>query len=164
MITILLSAIALSMDAFSVAICLGINKIKMRNYVTFVILVAIFHLIFPLMGIVVGEILIKISKINITYVISGIFLFLAILIMIEKEEEKILDNNISILFLSFFVSIDSFLVGIGINTLNKNYILTSICFSLFSFSFSIFGILLGNKLKLSINSFSKAISSTIFLD
>ena len=46
----------------------------------------------------------------------------------------------------FTVSIDSFSVGLGIDNINKNIILSSIIFSITSFIFTIIGLFIGKKI------------------
>ena len=55
---------------------------------------------------------------------------------------------IEIIGFGLAVSIDSFSIGIGLNNISNNVILCSSVFSLISFIFTYFGLILGKKLNL----------------
>ena len=64
-----------------------------------------------------------------------------------KNEEEIKMMNIKeLLLFGLAVSLDSFSVGIGLNALTQNYILSVSMFSLSSFIFTYIGLILGKKI------------------
>lgn len=140
-------ALGLSMDAFSLAIAYGTNKISLKKELLLSIFVGIFHYIMPLLGTIIGE------KLN--FIINGsniivglIFLILAaeMYTSIDEEKKGMITNFLSILFFSLTVSIDSFSVGIALG-ITKNY--TSVAFIIFSIvsaTFTLLGLLLGKYL------------------
>lgn len=142
LISILLIGVSLSMDTFSLSLSIG-SLIKYNKYLSiFPFLVAIFHFIMPIIG----------NKISLTIMsyfnlASNILLGLVLIILginlainyFKKEEININLNFISIIFLSFSVSIDSFTIGFVIS----NIILSSFIFSICSFFFTSIGLLIG---------------------
>ena len=135
------------MDAFSVAIAYGTNKIKIDKTIIFSILIGIFHFFMPIIGSVIG---LKIQKIvpNIDSIVGLVFLVLAIQMFITRNDSpeiKKLDI-LSILIVALSVSIDSFTIGIGFGILKDRIILPAIIFSLTSSLISFIGLILGNKL------------------
>ena len=64
-----------------------------------------------------------------------------------KEDNSIKNlKTFEMILFGFAVSIDSFSIGIGINNITENYIISSIMFSISSFIFTYVGLLLGNKI------------------
>lgn len=140
-------AIGLSMDAFSLSLAYGTNKISKNKIILLSLVVGLFHFFMPITGSIIGEPLSKlISKADI--VVGIIFIILAIEMFTSKDEEnKIkITNIISIIVFAFTVSIDSFTVGIGLSLTNKDIIIPSIIFSITSFIFTLLGLILGKKI------------------
>ena len=54
-------------------------------------------------------------------------------------------SKIELILFGLAVSIDSFSVGIGLNTITNNYILSSTIFSISAFLFTYLGLILGKK-------------------
>ena len=61
-----LIGISLSMDAFSLSLVYGLNKITKKDKLLLSIIVAIYHFIMPIIGFIFSNILIRIRIINIT--------------------------------------------------------------------------------------------------
>lgn len=135
------------MDAFSLALAYGTNKISKNKIILLSLVVGLFHFFMPITGSLIGIPISKlISKADI--VVGIIFIILAIEMFISKDEENkiTITNILSIFIFAFTVSIDSFTVGIGLSLTNKNIIIPSIIFSITSFIFTLLGLILGKKL------------------
>lgn len=135
------------MDAFSVALAYGTNKLKLNKIITFSILIGIFHFIMPIVGSIIG---VKIQTIipNINNLVGIVFLILAIQMFITRNDSTEIKNTniISILIVAFSVSIDSFTIGIGLGILKNNIIPPALIFSITSCLISFFGLIIGNKI------------------
>ena len=92
-------ALGLSMDAFSLAMAYGTNKISLKKELLLSIFVGLFHYVMPLLGTLIGE------KLN--FIINGsniivglIFLILAseMYTSIDEEKKGTITNFLSILF------------------------------------------------------------------
>ena len=147
--TTLIIGISLSMDAFSLALIYGTQSISKRDKIILSIIVGIYHFVMPLLGVFLGNIILKYLVINLSIVVSIIFLFIGIEMIISSIKDDSHDFVVSIFgFLIFClsVSIDSFTTGIGLNVINNNYLEVSSIFCIVSGSFTYLGLILGNKL------------------
>lgn len=161
---ILLTAIALSLDAFSLSIIYGTILNNKKTIIKLSIIVGIFHFFMPLLGFLLKNILIS-KLIESTNIISFIiFLILGIQMFISKEDGKdikSLSNLTSIIVFAFTVSLDSFSIGIA---LSKKIILISIItFALTSAIFTYLGLRLGKIIKKSLGNLSTKIGGIILI-
>ena len=143
---ILSIAIALSMDAFSIALSLSIYKNNIIDYYKYSILVGIMHFIMPLLGSLTGMMIFNKIIVNSNKLMGVILLILAIdlLYNVIKKEELIKEISFkTILFLAFSVSIDSYFTGIGLYKITSNLYSSFLIFSGISFMFSISGCYIG---------------------
>ena len=147
--TTLIIGISLSMDAFSLALIYGTQSISKKNKIILSIIVGIYHFVMPLLGVFLGNIILKYLVINLSIVVSIIFLFIGIEMIISSIKDDSHDFVVSIfgfLIFGLSVSIDSFTTGIGLNVINNNYLEVSSIFCIVSGSFTYLGLILGNKL------------------
>lgn len=154
-ITTLLTAVALSMDAFSLAILYGTLGLTNKKRITLSIIVGMYHFIMPLLGSLFGKIILKYIPIETNILVGFIFIILSIQMFISlKKEEKAeeLKGLLSLLIFGFTVSIDSFSVGIALNTISKYLLMPPIIFSITSALFTYFGTTIGKVLN---NNFDK---------
>lgn len=146
LILILIIAIGLSMDAFSLALGYGTNAYSTKENFKISLLVGIFHFFMPLIGLFIGNKIISITHINPHFIMGSILLFISLQMFIEliKEENKMLKlNTIYLILFSLSVSLDSFSTGIGLEAITNNYLLSSTIFSIISFTFTLIGLILG---------------------
>lgn len=137
------------MDAFSLALIYGTQSISKRDKIILSIIVGIYHFVMPLLGVFLGNIILKYLVINLSIVVSIIFLFIGIEMIISSIKDDSHDFVVSIfgfLIFGLSVSIDSFTTGIGLNVINNNYLEVSSIFCIVSGSFTYLGLILGNKL------------------
>ena len=141
-------AIGLSMDAFSLALAYGTNKLTKKNIVLLSLFVGIFHFLMPLLGAIIGINLLEKFVTKANTIVALIFLVLAIEMYLSRNEENKgnIDNILSILIFSFTVSIDSFSVGIGLGLTSKNIFNAVTIFSIISTTFTYLGLIFGEKL------------------
>lgn len=140
-------ALSLSMDAFSLSLAYGTQNIENKTKYTISIIVGLFHLFMPLIGNLLGNVILNIIKVNPNIIVSIILTFIGISMCLNKEENlNPIRNIVEILFFAFAVSIDSFSVGIGIKAITNNVLLSSFIFSLTAGIITYLGILLGNEI------------------
>ncbi len=147
--TTLIIGISLSMDAFSLALIYGTQSISKRDKIILSIIVGIYHFVMPLLGVFLGNIILKYLVINLSIVVSIIFLFIGIEMIISSMKDDSHDfvvNIFGFLIFGLSVSIDSFTTGIGLNVINNNYLEVSSIFCIVSGSFTYLGLIMGNKL------------------
>lgn len=164
-ITILLIAISLSMDAFSLALIYGISGISKKQRLALSIIVGIYHFIMPLNGLMLGIFIDNIKFINLDIIASVILIYIGIDLIISnfKEEETISLSRIGLLIFGLSVSIDSLTVGIGLKAITDNYLLASLTFSMCSMFFTYLGLVLGNLIGSRIGAYSKVAGGIILI-
>ncbi|MDD6223996.1 MAG: manganese efflux pump [bacterium] len=162
----LITAVGLSMDAFSLAIIYGTMNMSKTTNNLMSTMVGIFHFFMPLLGYALGKIVLNIIPVHPDIVVGVIFIALAIemLFSINKDEPaKLLNNFFSVLIFAFTVSIDSFSVGIAFGALETNIYTSCIIFAMTSFIFTYIGVNLGQKLVNKFGNISTMIGSIILL-
>lgn len=153
MLSIFLIGLALSMDAFSLSLSIGINKIINIDKIKISLIIGIMHFIMPLLGVIIGTNIIYNLNINPDIFVILIFLIVGLLILFDKKEDKkILNYNIFTIFiLALGVSFDSFSIGLGLIAITNNIFLSIIIFALCSGIISLLGLFIGeicaNKFK-----------------
>ena len=137
-------AIALSMDAFSVALSFGIYEKKYKNYLKLSLLVGVLHFIMPLLGSLTNYVALKRFVINGNKLMGVIIFILSIDMLYNylKKEDFIFSSN-KLFLLSLSVSIDSYFTGIGIYGITKNPFVSFMIFSFTSFCFTLLGCYIG---------------------
>lgn len=163
---ILMLAVGLSMDAFSLAMIYGTLDLKNSMRKLMSIMVGIFHFFMPILGYQIGELILKLVKIDPEILVGTIFIILGIeMILSLRQEEKIkkLTGLFSVIFFAFTVSIDSFSIGISFGVVNSNIILPCIIFSLVSAFFTYIGVMLGKKLSDKFGNITTLIGAIILL-
>ena len=161
-----ITAVCLSMDAFSLSLIYGTLNMSKKMNRSMSIMVGIFHFFMPLLGYFLGTIILKFIPINPDTLVGIIFIILSIemIISLTKDEQvKVLTSFLSVCFFAFTVSIDSFSVGIAYGTFGNNIYIASIIFSLISAGFTYIGVTLGKKLVKSFGSIATLIGSVILL-
>lgn len=145
-LSLILIGFSLSLDAFSLALLYGTNNYQKSKGFLLSIIVGIFHFIMPILGVGIGTIIFNAFNINPNILIGLILLFLAISMLKDINsinKVKFSTSFISMFLFAFSVSFDSFSTGIGLYAITNNVILASIIFSIFSFSFTYMGLIIG---------------------
>lgn len=163
--SIVLVAIALSMDAFSVAISIGITPNEIKKKILFIILVGCCHYFFPWVGMGLGKRFLNTFILNGERVLGLILIILAIEMIYEyyHENGKLNLNYGSVFIMAITVSIDSFMTGIGLYSIQSNIILVLLTFSITSMIFSLIGIFLGKLLNKIVGKYSEIIGILILV-
>ena len=144
---LLLIALSLSMDAFSLAILYGINNFSGKKEFILSLIVGIFHYIMPIVGNFFGIKIIKFIPININLLITFIFAFIGISMIIDTFKDNVETNQINgiigMSLFSFSVSMDSFILGIGLKYLFKHIFFSTMVFCVVSFIMTLIGLKFG---------------------
>lgn len=160
LLTILIIGISLSMDAFSLSLAYGTLGIRTKEIIILSTIVGIYHFFMPLIGSKIGLIIFSYIKIPSNIIVFLILLFIGINLIKESFEKCEISKKNSIgsfLLFGLAVSLDSFSVGIGLETITNSHIECSIIFMLCSFLFTFLGLIFGKK----INQFLGKISTLI---
>lgn len=166
LIVIFMLAVGLSMDAFSLSMIYGTLDLPKKMQKLMSIMVGVFHFFMPLLGYQIGELILKVIKINPDVLVGVIFIILGIemILSLKKEEQvKLLTGIASVIFFAFTVSIDSFSIGVGFGVANVKMLLPCIIFSLTSAIFTYMGVILGKKLSDKFGSITTLVGAIILL-
>ena len=163
---VFLVALSLSMDAFSLALIYGINKLSKKHEIILSIIVGLFHLVMPLLGNAIGEFIFEILPINIQIIVAVIFTIIGIEMIVETFKEHNLNVIASISGMFLFglaVSVDSFGVGIGFNILTTNIFLSSLIFMTISGTVTYIGLSFGKIIGKMIGKISNVVGGLILI-
>lgn len=148
-LVIILIAVSLSMDAFSLSLAYGTLNLERKNIYELSIIVGIYHFIMPLLGVFSGTKILNIIPIDSNLLVFLVLTVIGIEMIIEtfksSNDVKIMKIGELILF-GLAVSVDSFSVGIGLSSITNNILGAAIIFSFISFMFTYIGLILGKKI------------------
>lgn len=155
-------AIALGTDAFSVAIVCGIQQFSHKNILKISVIIAVFHIIMPVLGAygghIIQDLLIYFFGLNrsidhiLSLVGSGLLMIIGFYMVIEKwlnREEELCNFNIKgwgMFVLAFSVSIDSLSVGISLGMLGHISTIITLIIGLTAGIMMASGLYFGSKL------------------
>lgn len=145
MLSIFFIGLALSMDAFSLALGLGTSKISKMQKIILSSLVGIMHFVMPMLGLIISDRLSTIFQVNFRLLVIIIFLYLGLVMILEKKElNKIIKYSIfNLITLSFSVSVDSFSVGLSLKAYDTKIFIPSLVFFVCSSIITYFGLIIG---------------------
>lgn len=162
LVTIVLIAIALGIDAFSVCIGIGLCGIRRRQIYTISLAVGVFHVFMPLIGMFLGHIvgdyigaLANIFGAIVLLVIGGYYVFTYVKNYLTHKGEggsicsvdiSILQRPLGVLILSASVSLDALAVGFGLGALGMDVIATVLIMGIVAGIMTFAGLLLGKRL------------------
>ncbi|SET07594.1 manganese efflux pump MntP family protein [Anaerobranca gottschalkii] len=121
LVQVILMGLALGTDAFSLSIGIGMTKICLYKITQISCLIGFFHVVMPLIGVLLGELLGTALGEYGKYVGSFLIVIIGINMIYETRKGKKDVFNIkltgwSLIILAFSVSIDALTVGFGLGT------------------------------------------------
>ena len=164
---LLLTAVSLGADAFTVSICKGLstNKNRLKNAFLISIMFGFFQTIMPIFGYYLGSVFTE--KIIYYNPYISTILLITIGILIYKEDNNMnLDNKINIkelIALSIATSIDALIVGISFSFLKVNIISSSIIIGIVTFLICFIGFYLGNIVNNKFSKYSNKLAGIILI-
>lgn len=166
LVTVIIIAVSLSMDAFSLSLAYGTLSITKDKIKKLSIIVGCFHFFMPLLGMIIGNKMIDIFELNTNIVIFIVLFYIGINMFITTKEEvnnPKLTSNMDLILFGLAVSLDSFSVGIGIEKIYSSPIICSIVFALCSLVFTYLGLILGTKINKKIGKISTKIGGIMLI-
>lgn len=149
-LTFLMIAVALGMDAFSLGVGVGMVGMRLREVVGVSITIGLFHVVMPLVGILIGMYLSDLVG-DIAVLVGGAVLTLLGLQMLWNgiwggtARGMLHKSGIGLLLFSFSVSLDALPVGLSFGLLNVNRLLAVSMFGLIGAIMAGCGLLLGRS-------------------
>lgn len=152
LISTILIAIALAMDAFSVSLTKGFTQkhLKTNQIFYYGLFFGFFQFMMPILGFYFGALINEFIA-SIASIVGFILLLAIGLNMIREslqDDDEITDNFSfsEVTLLAIATSIDAFAVGLTYALLNESILIPSIIIGIVAFLFSIIGVLLGKKI------------------
>ncbi len=168
LITLFVIAVALGMDAFSLGIGLGMKKLTTRKVITICAIIGLFHILFPLTGMAIGEYLSPLMGEITTIIGGGILLFIGGSMLVDglRGQPPIIssvETLWSILLLSLSVSLDSLSAGLSLGFFAADPWLAGGVCGLVGGLMSSLGLLLGGRIGGWIGEYGEAVGGTVLL-
>jgi len=167
MIALSMMALALGMDAFSVALGMGLLRLRLRQIFYIGLTIGLFHLFMPLVGMAVGRVLSREFGSIATYAGGVLLLWLGgqmIVTSFRREDgSSFLPRGAGLLFFAFSVSLDSFSVGLSLGIFGARTMVTIFLFGLFSTVLTWIGLFLGRHFQQWLGAYSEALGGSILL-
>jgi putative Mn2+ efflux pump MntP len=165
-LTLLMIAFALSMDAFSLGIGVGMVGIRLREIVKVSITIGLFHVAMPLVGIVVGVYLSEMVGDVAVFIGGAVLMAIGIHMfwngLLQGEEKSIIQTKgIGMLLFAFSVSLDALTVGFSFGLMEVNKLMAVILFGVMGGFMAYFGLLLGRSVGGWLGDYSEVLGGVI---
>lgn len=163
--SILMMAFALSMDAFSVGLGIGMQAIRLKRIALIGLTVGIFHILMPFIGILLGSyISVKIegiAMIGAGLLLIGIGIQMIIHTLHQKDNQLLAPVGLGLFVFAFTVSLDSFSIGLSLGMSGIATALAISLFGIFSTVFTWTALLIGRKTHHLLGTYSEVIGGVI---
>jgi putative Mn2+ efflux pump MntP len=167
MVSLLFLAVALGLDAFSVCLGIGMQRIRLKRMAEIGIVIGLFHLFMPFLGILTGKLLLgpvgEWAEMGGGLLLAGIG-FHMFFQAFQKEEENFLKTvGVGLWVLGFSVSIDSFSVGLSLGIAGAHLLLALVLFCTVSMVMAWLGLLFGRKVQSFMGAYSEMLGGSILI-
>ncbi len=183
MATILLVAVVLGMDAFSLSMGMGLQGVTRKYEVKFIVIVAVLHVIMPLLGLslglAVGKLLgvwaacigaLILAYIGIDFLRKGYgeiktqtYSFKDGLTALQPDKKPDSDDWWTIILLGVSVSMDALTVGFSLGTLRMPIIVTVVIMGLMAGAMTLLGFIGGRVFSRIVGSYAQIMGGIILL-
>lgn len=166
LLTLFIIALALGMDAFSLGIGIGLRGIEFRHTVKISAVIAMFHIVMPLIGIFTGKYVGMLLGHVTTVAAGGLLLLLGghmIYSSLRGGNEWSVDprSGLGVMLFALSVSIDSFSTGISLGMFAADIVLTVLLIGFFGGLMSILGLMIGTRISASLGEYGEACGGVI---
>jgi len=165
-IAVLLMAAALGMDALSLGIGIGMKGVGLRDAVRLSAVIALFHVLMPLGGMVTGQYVSTLLGGVATAAGGALLLLLGghmVYSSLKGEHAEWMDyrSAAGLFVFALSVSMDSFSVGVSLGLFSGPILITVLMFGLFGGLMSGCGLLLGRRVGRSLGGYGEAFGGAI---
>lgn len=166
-VTLVIMAFALGMDAFSIGLGMGMYQLRLRKIIKIGLTIGLFHVWMPLVGMIAGKFLSEKFGAFATF-IGGLLLFVLGVQMVwsslKKGDEKVITPvGFGLLLFALSVSLDSFSVGLTLGIYGAKTVMVILCFGIVATVQTWAGLLIGQKVQGWIGAYSEALGGAILL-
>lgn len=166
-ISLLFLAFALGMDAFSIGLGIGMQRIRLKRMALVGITIGIFHIFMPFLGMIFGQVIS--AQIGEWATLAGGLLLVGIgaqmfFSAFNHDSSKVVQPiGFGLFMIGFSVSIDSFSVGLSLGISGVSLILALFFFGTFSMVLSWAGMLVGRKVRGFLGVYSGLLGGSILI-
>lgn len=165
LVALSMMAFALGMDAFSVALGMGLFRLRFKQIFYIGVTIGVFHIVMPLLGIFAGRFLSHQFGGIASYIGGALLLLLGMQMIVtsfKKESDSFVSPmGIGLIFFAFSVSLDSFSVGLSLGIYGARTLLTILLFGFFSMILTWIGLMLGRHFQQWLGAYSEALGGSI---
>lgn len=165
-ISLLLMAAALGMDAFSVSLGMGMQKLRLKRIALIGLVIGVFHIFMPFIGILLGHFISQ--RFDAWAGLAGGLLLLAIgaqmfFSAFQEEDETAMFQpvGLGLILFALTVSLDSFSVGLSLGMSHAKTVLVIGLFGATSMILTWTGLLMGRKVHGFLGSYSELLGGSI---
>ncbi|MFC3039618.1 manganese efflux pump MntP family protein [Virgibacillus xinjiangensis] len=164
-VSLVFMAAALGMDAFSVCLGIGMQRLRLKRIALIGLTIGVMHVIMPFLGIILGSFLSgQIGQL--TTLAGGLLLFgigaqMVFSAFSEGPSTPLQPIGFGLLLLAFSVSIDSFSVGLSLGLSGVKTMLALLLFGAFSMMLAWSGMLLGRKVQGLLGIYSEILGGSV---
>lgn len=181
--TVILIAIVLGMDAFSLSMGMGLNGVSRRYEIKFASAVGVMHVIMPLIGLSLGLAVGKILGVWAGRLGALILIYIGVSFLrhgyqdikgetlsfaearkrLEKKEQLLKDDFKTLLILAFSVSVDALTVGFSLGTLNMPLLWTVVIMGIIAGTMTFLGFIGGRIFSKLVGSYAQMAGGLVLL-
>ncbi len=168
LLTLMIVAFAISMDAFSISIGIGTIGISRKLIVKISIIFGLAHVLMPLIGILFAQMVSRYIGIFSSYIGGGVLCVLGVHMVYTglfgaRMDRSIPISSIAIMIFAVSVSIDALSIGFSLGLFSVNTWLTILLFGFIGMSMSCFGMVLGKHVGNLFGSYGEAIGGIVLV-
>ncbi|MBU9724365.1 MULTISPECIES: manganese efflux pump MntP family protein [Bacillaceae] len=160
-------AFALSMDAFSISIGMGLIGLRYKHIAKIGLTVGWFHVMMPLIGLVLGKLLSQYIGLFAFVLGGGMLIFIGLQMIastFQEERASILSTSgLGLILFAVSVSLDSFSAGLSLGMLGAKTWVTLVSFGVMSTIFTWMGLILGRKMGHYFHGYSEWLGGAILI-
>jgi putative Mn2+ efflux pump MntP len=166
--TILLIAVALGMDAFSLCLGVGMKGIRLPHVVKISFAIAIFHVVMPLFGLFMGKYVSTLLGDVAVMVGGGLLILLGghmIYSSLRGDDAPSINTGSfwGLLAFAFSVSVDALSVGVSLGMMATDLILTVLLFGAVGGLMSLLGLMIGRRVAQMAGEYGEALGGGVLL-
>ncbi len=165
-VTLLIFAMALGLDAFSLGLGIGLKGVRFRDIAKLVVVIGLFHVLMPIGGMLTGHLVSDLLG-EVAQTVAGILLLMLgghmIYSSFRGDDVQSFDHRsaLGLLILAFSISIDAFSVGLTLGMFSASFWMTITMFGLAGALMSMFGLLLGKRVSGKMGEYGEACGGAI---
>lgn len=165
-LVIIMLAISLSMDAFSLSLAYGTSNLNRTVELELSGIVGLFHFFMPLTGLQFGHIIFNYIPIRTNIIVFLILVFIGFQMLVDSLKEETIKREFKLLDLilfAFAVSLDSFSLGISLYSITTKYVLSCSIFMLSSSIFTYIGLKMGKIIENKLGTYAQILGGIILI-